>query len=118
LGRIFGAGARPPITTLTLAGGFASTVGWPVARVLLDHLGWRGTYLIYAAVFVVVAAPLHAFLLPRVRAISAAPGPGAVSTPRAVVPSRGTTFILVAAAFGAYAFVPSGLSAHLLAIFG
>ena len=27
-------------------------------------------------------------------------------------------FVLVAAAFAAYAFVPSGLSAHLLAIFG
>ena len=30
LGRIFGASARQPITVLTLAGGFASTVSWPV----------------------------------------------------------------------------------------
>ena len=30
LGRIFGAAARRPITALTLAGGFASTVSWPV----------------------------------------------------------------------------------------
>ena len=35
-----------------------------------------------------------------------------------VLPAKGWTFILVAAAFAAYAFVPSGLSAHLLAIFG
>lgn len=28
LGRLFGAGARAPITALTLAGGFASTVSW------------------------------------------------------------------------------------------
>ena len=34
------------------------------------------------------------------------------------MPPNGWTFILVAAAFAAYAFVPSGLSAHLLAIFG
>src|SRR5207253_2563572 len=34
------------------------------------------------------------------------------------LPSRGWPFLLVAAAFAAYAFVPSGLSAHLLAIFG
>ena len=33
-------------------------------------------------------------------------------------PSTGRPFLLVAAAFAAYAFVPSGLSAHLLAIFG
>ncbi len=32
LGRIFGAGARSPITTLTLAGGFASTVSWPATQ--------------------------------------------------------------------------------------
>jgi len=32
LGRIFGAAARRPITALTLAGGFASTVSWPAAH--------------------------------------------------------------------------------------
>jgi hypothetical protein len=35
-----------------------------------------------------------------------------------VLPARGATFALVAAAFAAYAFVPSGLAAHMLAIFG
>ena len=68
LGRIFGAGARAPITTLTLAGGFASTVGWPATQFLIDRVGWRGTYLVYAALLAVVAAPLHAFALPRQRA--------------------------------------------------
>jgi hypothetical protein len=33
------------------------------------------------------------------------------------LPATGWPFLLVAAAFAAYAFVPSGLSAHLLAIF-
>ena len=32
LGRIFGAAARRPITLLTLAGGFASMVGWPATH--------------------------------------------------------------------------------------
>ncbi len=49
LGRIFGAAARAPITTLTLAGGFASTVGWPATQYLIDAVGWRGCYLVYAA---------------------------------------------------------------------
>ena len=35
LGRIFGAAARSPITVLTLAGGFASTVGWPSTHLLI-----------------------------------------------------------------------------------
>jgi hypothetical protein len=34
-----------------------------------------------------------------------------------VLPPHGFAFIVVAGAFAAYAFVPSGLSAHLLAIF-
>ncbi len=34
------------------------------------------------------------------------------------VPAAGLTFFLVAAGFAAYAFVPSGLAAHLLAMFG
>src|SRR6201993_1564025 len=37
LGRIFGGAARAPITVLTLAGGFASTVSWPGTQVLIDR---------------------------------------------------------------------------------
>lgn len=118
LGRIFGAAARSPITALTLIGGFASTVGWPTTHVLLGLYGWRGTYLIYAAVLALVAAPLHAFALPRGRASLAAPSGGASTTPPKVLPASGLPFLFVATAFAVYAFVPSGLSAHLLAIFG
>ncbi len=118
LGRIFGTAARAPITALTLAGGFASTVSWPVTHVLIEAVGWRGTYLVYAAVLALVAAPLHAFALPRRRADPQAPPDGSVQLPSAVLPPSGWPFAMVAAAFAAYAFVPSGLSAHLLAIFG
>ncbi len=118
LGRIFGVAARRPITALTLAGGFASTVSWPTTYLLLEAVGWRGTYLVYAALLAVVAAPLHAFALPRTRADPEARPDGRAQLPSVVLPATGWPFILVAAAFAAYAFVPSGLSAHLLAIFG
>jgi MFS family permease len=119
LGRIFGAAARRPITVLTLAGGFASTVGWPATHLLIAAVGWRGTYLIYAAVIVAVCAPLHAFALPRGRAaLVPAPAGGPAARPPALLPPHGIAFLLVTAAFTAYAFVPSALSAHLLAIFG
>ncbi len=118
LGRIFGAGARRPITALTLAGGFASTVSWPATHFLLEAVGWRGTYLVYAALLACISAPLHALALPRERFQAGvklhdenAPAPAKV------LPPHGLPFILVASAFAAYAFVPSGLSAHLLAIF-
>src|SRR5271155_3650036 len=118
LGRIFGATARAPITTLTLAGGFASTVSWPATQFLIDRVGWRGAYLVYAMLLFCIAAPLLAFALPRQRA---APEGGAAPEPlhkgAAVPPPHGFAFVLVAAAFAAYAFVPSALSAQLLAMF-
>jgi hypothetical protein len=118
LGRIFGAAARRPITILTLAGGFASTVSWPATQALIETSGWRGAYLVYAALLACVAAPLHAFALPRLRARSDTHADvGAVQAPVAKLPPHGMAFVLVAAAFAAYAFVPSALSAHLLAIF-
>jgi MFS family permease len=118
LGRIFGIEARNAITAVTLAGGLASTVSWPTTFLLMQSLGWRGTYLVYAALFVLVAAPLHAFALPRSRAGVLPPAPADGKSAAVVLPAKGWPFLLVASAFAAYAFVPSGLSAHLLAIFG
>jgi MFS family permease len=117
LGRIFGAGARRPITALTLAGGFASTVSWPATHFLIEAVGWRGTYLVYAALLACISAPLHALALPRGRVETDVSARGDRQAPDIVLPPHGLPFILVASAFAAYAFVPSGLSAHLLAIF-
>ena len=123
LGRIFGVAARAPITTLTLAGGFASTVSWPATQFLIDRAGWRGAYLVYAALLALIAAPLHAFALPRQRATHEAPATITVelSDPPTATPKlapHGIVFVLVVTAFASYAFVPSALAAHLLAIFG
>jgi MFS family permease len=116
LGRIFGVGARRAITLLTFAGGFASTVSWPATHLLIESVGWQNTYLVYAALLVLVAAPLHAFALPRDPAKTPVlASPAAAPTP--VLDARGPTFLLVVAAFATFAFVPSGLLAHLLAMF-
>lgn len=50
LGRIYGEAARRPITTLTLFGGLARSVCWPLSAWLVDSVGWRGACLVYAAV--------------------------------------------------------------------
>jgi hypothetical protein len=117
LGRIFGLGARRPITALTLAGGFASTVSWPVTHLLIERVGSNGTYLVYAALLAGIAAPLHALALPCSRFKADVTGQNGQKDPVKVLPPHGLPFILVASAFAFYAFVPSGLSAHLLAIF-
>ncbi len=118
LGRIFGSAARAPITVLTLAGGFASTVSWPATQFLIQTVGWRGAYLVYAALLAGLAAPLHAFALPRQPVGGASRRAAGADKPSKVfMPSHGFAFVLVAAGFASYAFVPSALSAQLLAIF-
>lgn len=66
LGRLYGAGARRSITLLTLWGGFASTVCWPISAFLDAHLGWRGTCLVYAGLHLGVSIPLVLAFVPRV----------------------------------------------------
>ena len=92
LGRIFGAAARRPITMLTLAGGFASTAGWPATHLLIGAVGWRGTYIVYAVLMALICAPLYAFALPRSapRADAAAGGTG--SAAGALLPPHGAGF--------------------------
>lgn len=58
LGRLYGAAARGPITALTLFGGFASTVCWPLGSFLAASIGWRGACFAYAALHLAIALPL------------------------------------------------------------
>lgn len=50
---------RRAISYLTLFGGFASSVFWPIGHALNSAYGWRTTLLIFAVVNLVVCLPLH-----------------------------------------------------------
>jgi predicted MFS family arabinose efflux permease len=63
LGKRYGQAARGPITHLTLFGGFASTVCWPLSAFLVESVGWRGTCFVYAALHLFVALPLVLYAL-------------------------------------------------------
>jgi predicted MFS family arabinose efflux permease len=65
LGRLYGSHARRPITNLTLFGGFASTICWPLSAFMIDHAGWRMACLIYAAIHLLVALPLQMSVVRR-----------------------------------------------------
>ena len=58
LGHRYGREARGPITMLTLFGGFASTICWPLSAFLIEHTGWRMACLIYAALHLLLSLPL------------------------------------------------------------
>ncbi len=68
LSQIAGAGYRRAVTALTLFGGFASTVFWPLSQLLLAGWGWRGAFAAYAALHLLACLPIHRFSLPAVRA--------------------------------------------------
>lgn len=99
LGRLYGEEARPAITQVTLFGGFASTVCWPLTAVLAETLGWRGTCLAYAAIHAAVVLPLYLFGLPR--EVPSALVPKTVGAPAAgsLRADQRLPFLLLAAGF-------------------
>jgi hypothetical protein len=106
--RLYGRDARSAITGITLFAGFASTVSWPVSAALIDHLGWRGALLAWAALHLVLGLPLNRLLVPK----SPPPAPAVARRGRepAGVP---WTMIILACVFGATWFVSTALAAHL-----
>ncbi len=108
---------RRAITYVTFVGGFASTLSWPVTAFLAARIGWRDTYLAYAAVMALVCLPAALLSLPRRRvggslAPAAAHGSGeAILTGRA----RRRAFLLFGCAVTANQFVASGFLIHLIA---
>lgn len=65
LGRHYGEDARRMITAVTLFGGFASTVCWPLTAWLLEQYGWRTTCAVYAGLHAFVGLPSYLLLLPK-----------------------------------------------------
>jgi MFS family permease len=101
------------LTTVTLAGGLASTVFAPATAALVAQLSWRETYLVLAGLLAVVTIPLHALALrhpwPPVIHHSAqhtADGKGS--------PARTRPFLLLAVAFTLSGFAMYGVVFNLI----
>jgi hypothetical protein len=115
LSQHFGTSYRKALTALTLFGGFASTVFWPLAQFGLAHWGWRATLVAFAALHVAICLPLHALLIPSRG--TAVPAPAA-DDQRESSASRhsasSTAFRALALSFALNSFVFSAVSAHLI----
>lgn len=119
LGRLYGQSGRSAITTLTLFGGFASTVCWPLSAFLDARLGWRGACLVYAAVQIAGALPIYLFVLPREPTLPAHAPPipdSAAPEPRAKFLVRPGLLILLAASITLASMISTVMSVHLLTI--
>lgn len=93
-GRALGTEARATITAITLLGGFASSLGWPLGAMLEPVLGWRAMLLAYAAGLVLLVGPLY-LLLPR----GVTPKPAARAAAGGAVSRQRSTFLWVAGFF-------------------
>lgn len=116
----FGAGYRRAITALTLFGGFASTVFWPLTTALIQALGWRNAVLALATINLLLCVPLHLWLPRRAdvagRADTTAPTAPAPADATAREALRSPGFVLLALAFAGHALVISSIGVHLLAL--
>lgn len=111
LDQIAGNAYRRAVTGLTLFGGFASTVSWPVSQFLMAMAGWRHVLLFYALLQLLICLPLHACLLEAKGRVH-----GGISDR---LPNTGQSpdIVWLAAAFASGSFVLSVLSVHLIGMF-
>lgn len=114
LTRLFDDGYRKAITVLTLFGGFASTVFWPLSQWLIDAYGWREALAVLGVLNLVGCSAIHAWLLPgpdqgHARARTSTPKDKNLA---AVLKDK--SFYLLCAAFTANALVFSAMAVHMI----
>lgn len=117
LTRTMGTQAKRAITLVTLVAGFAGTVSFPSAHVLVGVVGWRGTVLVFAGAIVVVALPLIWIGCREAERHGAETAPTASrSASQAMWVMKTLPFWLLAASFAMIALDHGMLVAHLLPI--
>jgi MFS family permease len=112
---------RRAISYLTLFGGFASSVFWPIGHALDAEYGWRTTLLIFAAVNLVACLPLHWFGLARREKdeptiAEGAPGTAAPASAPLEGAARRIAMVLFSLIVAASAVVFGALAVHLVPI--
>ncbi|GAB5428107.1 MAG: arsenite efflux MFS transporter ArsK [Devosia indica] len=85
--QLAGRQAQANITHLTLIAGFASTLFWPLTAVFEDQIGWRGSYVIFAGMNLLICLPLHLWLGRMSNRAATAPTDAATTRSLAMPPS-------------------------------
>lgn len=117
LGTFYGLRARHAIGILTLFGGFASTICWPLSAYLVTHHGWRATCFAYALWHLLVALPIYLACLPKDFRGSSASG----SASRTASGSRGPhasrpILVLLGTSIALSAMISTVISVHLITV--
>ena len=116
LTRLYGDQARSAITSLTLWGGFASTVCWPLTAFLVERVGWRGASLAYVGIMLLIVLPMYWFGLPREALhVPLAKAPAAPVSARAKRENR-YFLLMLATNFTIASVVMTIIAVHLIAM--
>lgn len=115
LARIDGPHARRSMSQITLLGGLASTVFWPLGYLLSEELGWRNALYCFAG-FAILTIPLH-IVIPQARYEADE------ATQRKPTDSRGvkqsgliSAGMLYGLSTAVVNFLNAGMSAHMIGI--
>ena len=114
LGRMYGSEARGPITNLTLFGGFASTVCWPLSAFMIEQFGWRSACFIYAAIHLFVMLPLQAAVVGPSRKIQERHTTQIAAADASRITNEALIFALLALLLSIAAGIGSIVVVHLL----
>jgi predicted MFS family arabinose efflux permease len=115
LGRLYGDEARPAITALTLWGGFASTVCWPLSAILVAQVGWRGTCLAYAGLHLALTLPLVLGMIPPAPPLVATAG-GQTEAVLPLAPWQRRAVLLMAGVLVLGGTIMALVSVHLITL--
>jgi MFS family permease len=114
LGRLLGERAKSSISGLTLLGGFASTIGWPLLTILENELGWRGACFVLAGIHLMIGLPIYLIFIPKVAANPAANSVVMPSERPNLPVGHHHLFLLVSLLLTLLSLVTSSISVHLL----
>lgn len=119
--RLYGQQSRNAITGVTLLGGLASTVGWPLTAWMEARYGWRGACFGWVALHLMLGLPLNAWLPRAGRRADPAQARGH-AIPSAAPPDAGSSAssptnpvligAVLATVFAAGWFVSTSMAAH------
>ena len=113
--REHGLKAREPITGITLLGGFASTLGWPVTAWLVAQWDWHIACFAWAGANLLIGLPLNRYFIAAHDELGPArpTETGAAEASGEKRSAHRRNFILLAVFGAATAFVTSAMAAHL-----
>lgn len=104
--------ARRSIVGVTLLGGFASSLSWPLTAALESHFGWRIACASWALLHLTLGLAIHTWMLPPVPPVALHPQAPAGEPAPVPVPAVATMWIL-AGIFTCSGFVFASMATHL-----